>query len=109
PVAVSAARSNVRRNRLARVISIYEGSIDSSLSERQTPFDLVLANVTARVNTELARPMSNLLRPGGLLVASGILADSASSVRDAFAAVGLEVFEERPDGDWVALIARRGP
>ena len=114
PIAARAARENVRLNRVARVVSIYEGTIPDALpagsaarrSGRRGPFDLILANVTARVNAALAPNFHPLLSANGVLVASGILADTAEMVSDAFQAAGLRVLDTIPDGDWVSITAR---
>jgi ribosomal protein L11 methyltransferase len=111
PVAVTAARANVRLNRLGRVVKIYEADPTLPLSgkrgEGEDPqrFDIVLANITARTNAALASFHAASLAPGGRLVASGILEDTTDLVRDAFAGAGLITLDVRQDGDWVALLA----
>jgi ribosomal protein L11 methyltransferase len=145
PMAVDAARANVRLNRLSRRVRILEGSAEhvssplpyrgvgapySAVRERPAErseagrwvssahpnrrsskpaltYDIVLANLTARVNAGIAPWLAAPLRPGGKVVASGILADSADTVADAFAAVGLRIGERGQEGDWVVLIAER--
>lgn len=135
PLAVDAARANVRRNRLGRRVQIREGSarevalalgVPASIQPegdrtdrrpvRETAgrggpdgrsFDCAFANLTARVNTEIATWLAAVVHRGGLVVASGILAESAPAVIDAFAAAGLGVIDQQQDGDWVALVAQR--
>jgi len=126
PVAVSTARKNVAMKRLSRVVTISEGSIgqDSAAASGwlggparygDSPrheagelgvFDLILANVTARVNAALAPAFPPLLAPGGTLVVSGIIEDAVHLVEEAFAAVGLLVVERAQEGDWLALTGR---
>jgi ribosomal protein L11 methyltransferase len=47
------------------------------------------------------------LKPGGLLISSGIIADREDEVALAFTAAGLERLDRRSEGDWVALYHRR--
>src|SRR5438093_393986 len=102
PVAVSAARSNVKLNRLENIVQVHEdnpttGSPDGfGFGE----FDLVLANITARTNATLAEYHAASLAPGGRLVASGILADAADMVIAAFTRARLNVLSTEQDGDW---------
>ncbi|MBA3877509.1 MAG: 50S ribosomal protein L11 methyltransferase [Anaerolinea sp.] len=103
PIAIEATAANVRRNRLARRILARAGSLPSG----ERLFDIVLANLIASVLMTLAGPLRDELRPGGLLVASGIFADRETEVADALRAVGLAVVERATEGDWVALTARR--
>ncbi len=103
PVAVQAARQNARRNRQARNIEIREGTLAPGMG----PFDLILGNLLARVLLDLAGLLAGALAPGGILIASGVLIEQAEEVTAALRAVGLDVFEQPRQGDWVALLARR--
>jgi ribosomal protein L11 methyltransferase len=47
------------------------------------------------------------VRPGGLLIASGIFRDREPDVVTALADVGFEAVERAAEGDWVALTLRR--
>jgi ribosomal protein L11 methyltransferase len=103
PIAVEATLANARRNRLARRIRARQGSIPSLAG----PFDVVLANLIASVLVRLAGPLGDELRPGGLLLASGIFADREAEVAGALRDAGLAVEDRTVEGDWVALAARR--
>lgn len=103
PVAVEAARCNVRRNRLTGRVEVVEGTLQPG----QGPFDLILANLLARALLEMPPLLAAALSPQGLLIASGVLVEQAGEVAAAFAAAGLEVLEQPQQDDWVALVARR--
>ncbi|MES2211236.1 MAG: 50S ribosomal protein L11 methyltransferase [Chloroflexota bacterium] len=103
PIAVEATLANARRNRLARRIEARAGSLPTG----EPPHDLILANLIAGVLMALAEQLSGELRPGGVLLASGIFADREAEVDEAFGAAGLATFERTIEGDWVALAARR--
>ncbi|MEO8468516.1 MAG: 50S ribosomal protein L11 methyltransferase [Chloroflexota bacterium] len=103
PIASEATDANARRNRLARVIRSRVGSLPSG----EPPHDLVLANLIASVLIALAVELHAELRPGGVVLASGIFMDREADVAAAFRAAGLEIFERTTEGDWVVLAARR--
>jgi len=103
PIAVEATTANAGRNRLARRVRARLGSMPSGGG----PFDLVLANLIASLLVTMAPQLRDELRPGGVLLASGIFVDRESDVRGAFAGSGLEVVRRTADGDWVALEAVR--
>jgi ribosomal protein L11 methyltransferase len=134
PIAVTATRENAARNGETERIAAAEGSIGAGAAmghwlygtmndEGRTmneqngavhpssfivhPCDLIVANIIARVLAALAYDMAAALKPGGILIASGIIAEREHEVADAFAAAGLAPLERKQEGDWVALVYRR--
>ncbi len=103
PIAIEATVANARRNHLVRQISARAGSLPSG----EPPYDVVLANLIASVLIVLAGALRDEMRPGGLLLASGIFADREAAVADALGAAGLDVLERTVEGEWVALAVRR--
>ncbi len=103
PIAVTSTIANARRNRLGRRVHAREGSLPSGSG----PFDVVLANLVAGVLIPLAPRLCAELRPGGTLLASGIIADRETEVTTAFLAAGLQVTGRSDEGDWVAVELRR--
>jgi ribosomal protein L11 methyltransferase len=69
--------------------------------------NLIVANILAETIMELAPALAAYLLPGGVLIASGIIADRAEAVVGSLRENGLSPVERRDDGDWVALVARR--
>ena len=103
PIAVEASAANARRNRLARVVRAREGSSPSG----EGPWDVVVANLIASLLITLADGLVEDLRPGGVLLASGIFENREAEVVAAFEARGLGVERRWDEGDWVALELRR--
>ena len=103
PIAIEATLANARRNRLARRVRAWQGSVPSGAG----PFDLVAANLVASLLMTLAPGLRDELRPGGRLLASGIFVDREGDVRSAFAAAGLVIVGRESEGDWVALDVER--
>jgi ribosomal protein L11 methyltransferase len=133
-IAVTATRENVERNDVAGLVSVAEGSLgggaaldhwlypttddrppttddsdnQSSVVGGRSSFDLIVANIIARVLSALAADMAGALRSNGTLIASGIIADREYEVVAAFAEAGLVPLERSQEGDWVALVYRKG-
>jgi ribosomal protein L11 methyltransferase len=108
PIAIEATDANADRNgvgggRRGRR-SVVRARI-GSLPTGAPPFDVVLANLIAGLLMTLARQLHDELRPGGLLLASGIFVDREPDVRAAFAKAGLDVRNRTVEGEWVALEA----
>ncbi len=103
-VAVEVARQNVAANGMAERISIELGSIEAVQGHR---FDLILANIIARVIAELAEPLAAALEPRAELLASGIIDERADVVREALRAAGLDLVDEEAEGDWWLMVSQR--
>ena len=102
PVAVRTAAANTAV--LGRLVQVGEGSLP--LATPQT-FDLVLANIIARVLVDLATELAAALVPAGRLLASGIIAEREAEVVDPLASAGLAVERRVQSGDWVTLVLAR--
>jgi ribosomal protein L11 methyltransferase len=68
-------------------------------------YPLVLANIQANVLTPLAAPIAARVRPGGLLLLSGILVGQETEVLAAYPAFALEA--SPVEGEWIALILKK--
>ena len=102
-VAVEAAQANVRANGLEERISVRLGSIEAAKGER---YDMVVANIIARVIADLAPALVGALGTGGLLIASGIIDERLPLAKEALLAAGLAEIERVRDGDWFSLVGR---
>ena len=99
PQALQSARENARRND----IECDFRHADAALEVRA---DLVVANILANPLVVLAPAISRLVRPGGKLALSGVLAGQAGEVADAYARwFELQAPAER-DG-WVRITGTR--
>jgi ribosomal protein L11 methyltransferase len=102
PLAVDAARKNIRTNHTPDV-DIRGGS----LSEINGTFDVIAANLISGVLVELADELSARLNENGVAILSGILSEQAQEVVEAMSAAGLKTIERHPDGKWVSLVVER--
>jgi len=109
-IAVQAARANVARNGVERIVEVKQGSLPRGTTKPargQGPFDLVVANIIAQVISDLAESLVAVLAPGGLLIASGIIAERAEAVWERLATAGLALVTRRQEGDWVTFVGER--
>lgn len=103
PQALIASRDNARRNGVEAGLALY---LPADVPAE--PADLLLANILANPLIELAPTLVSLVRPGGRLVLSGILAEQADAVAAAYAPYGeLEPVIEQEG--WVRLVVQRPP
>ena len=102
--AVGVGRANVDLNGVRRTVDIVQGTLPSPKAPSGS-FDLVTANISARVIEDLAAHLVHSLAPGGTLLASGIIDKHVPNVVGSLESCGATVDEQLVDGDWVALIA----
>lgn len=105
-VAVQAARTNAETNGIGREqLPLIVGSLGPE--EHYGTFDGVFANIIARIIREMAPYLYESVRPGGWLVASGIIIEREEEVRTALDAAGFTGITRGQMGDWVCLRAWR--
>lgn len=103
PVAVRVSRENVRLNDLEGIIDVRQGSLEALTKGA----NLVLMNIIAPVIMALAPRARELLYPGGWLVAGGINRAQREETKKALLKAGLFITEERVQGEWVTITARK--
>jgi ribosomal protein L11 methyltransferase len=103
--AVRAARENAMRNGVADKVTVVRGNLLDNLVHSRA--DLVVANIIADVIMLLAPDAARVLKPGGRLIASGIIRERAGEVQQALRGAGLEPEREMTEGEWVALVCRK--
>jgi ribosomal protein L11 methyltransferase len=96
--AIAIARKNAAANGVLDQINFRVGSVDDSTASA----DLVCANLTADVITQMLRTLVDL--SCGKLILSGILETQIEMVQAGLHACGIDDFEVAQDGEWVALI-----
>jgi ribosomal protein L11 methyltransferase len=110
PTAVAVARDNVSLNGLSDVVHVEEGSIEYLLGQAGPLFDGVVMNIITEIIVGMMeRGLCSFLRPGGWLVASGILASAGRQVREVFERCGLRDISWYHEEDWVTLCGVTGP
>ena len=66
-----------------------------------------MANIIASVIIELLPQVPSRLRPGGRLIAAGIIDARAAEVEAAVAVSGLRILKKAVSGEWVAYLLGR--
>ena len=72
-------------------------------------FDLLVANILAETLVELRPALQGAVRPGGVLVLSGIESRRLKMVEEAFIGRGWRLARTVPKGDWVSLSLHHDP
>jgi len=110
---LESVRENLAVNHLESAPAVfYIGNLtdDRALQERvgAGEYDIVVANILADVIIPMAPVLSERLKPGGVLVTSGIIDFKENEVADALRLAGLKILETNRQGEWVGITAQRG-
>ena len=103
PVAVRSSRENAERNGVGGIIRVEEGT-DGPGEPFQGEYDLVVANIIARILIELSPSLVRAVRPGGTLILGGIIDIKEDLVQEAFAKLGMQPVRRDTREDWVVLV-----
>ena len=104
--AVQAAEDNLKRAGVAGAASVHAGGLPHPEATARE-WDIVTANISARVLCELADDLLACLKDEGVLIASGLLSERRDEVASAFSEAGGMVIEKRASDDWLALKVMR--
>ena len=103
-VAVNVAKQNVRDNAVEHTVRVLQGTLPHP-DAKQSAYGIVVANISAKVVSELASHLVSSVHNGGKVIASGILLDNKDSVIQALTEAGADLERTLVDGDWVTLVA----
>ncbi len=107
-VAVESATANAANNKLSDKIVVELGILDETAAARMAgQYDMALVNIIAHVIGGMAPQLAQVLVPGGLLIASGIIEARRVDAEPALLATGLEVIDHAMIDDWIVLIMRK--
>ncbi|HEY9647303.1 MAG TPA: 50S ribosomal protein L11 methyltransferase [Chroococcidiopsis sp.] len=128
-VAVQATQAAVGWNDLSQQVTVREGSLGQGCElghwmggeaiadlegiQPSESFDLIAANILARVHIALADDFSQALRrthaSGGVLITAGFTVDYESEVTAALEKAGFALLDREQMGEWVAIAYRLCP
>lgn len=120
-VAVEAARANAAANGLADRLEVKRATLAGAAGEPYMPlpvdlptlgseigtFDVVVANIIARVIAQIAASLVQATRPDGHLIASGIIAERLDEAETPLRDAGLGEIVRDHEDDWVTLVGTR--
>ena len=104
-VAVNVAKQNIRENGVEHTVRIVEGTLPHK-EVQAAAYDVSIANISAKVIAEFARHLVGATKPGGLVIASGIILENKRSVEDALVSAGAVIQKTIVDTDWVTFLAK---
>ncbi len=108
--AIATARHNMERNGiLPQDYRIVQGNVledAACLEEIGGGYDMICANIVADIICDMARLFAGQLKPGGILLASGILDTRGAEVSKVLEDAGFTVQERELAGGWAAFGCR---
>ena len=104
PLAISATLENCARNGVEPAVNALAGSIDLPEVAAWGKADLLLANLNSQLHLDMAEAILHCLKPGGLVIASGIGAASVRRVTAAYRRAGASAIAVRRQGEWRSLL-----
>ena len=107
-IAVAAAARNARRNRAGSLVEpLHAPDLAARRFREHAPYDLIFANILLAPLRRLARPLAQLLVPGGRVILSGLLPSHAMAALSAYRMQGLALERRRDLDGWTTLVLCR--
>ncbi len=105
PVAVRVANENVNDNGITNITC---GKSDLFAGVEEKTYDLICANIVADIIIRMLPDVKKYLRPGGVLITSGIIDERAEEVLKAAEATDLVYVETQEEKNWCAIVFKMG-
>ncbi len=102
-VAARVAVDNVERNSCQATVSIENGTLPHH-AVKSGAFDLVVANISAKVIIDLAGELVAACRQGARLLLSGVLEEREEDVVARLMDIGAQFDGRQVDGDWTCFV-----
>lgn len=109
---IASSYDNFDVNHLERSLAdFYVGNLidDSTLQDKvgYEKYDVVVANILADIIIPMAPALAKMMKPGAIVITSGIIDFKEQEVADALKAAGLTIVESNAQGEWRNITARK--
>jgi ribosomal protein L11 methyltransferase len=105
-VSVRQAQTNIDLNDVRGSVSIWQSAMEPNAEPMKT-YDIVVANIIARVLVEISDQIVSSVGLNGTLVLSGIIDSKEASVVDRYRSLGFDIVKREQIEDWIGHIWRR--
>ena len=103
-VAVTAAKINVKLNKVQDRTTVVQGNLLDTIKE---PGDVVVANILAEIIISFTDDAFQVVKPGGHYITSGIISAKKNDVKEALEASGFIIEDVMMMEDWVTIISKK--
>lgn len=101
--AVENSGENLGRNDAYKVTVVFADSMDVT----QDQFDIMLANINRNVIMKSLQSWRNFLKPGGVLLVSGILVTDTKDISDTAVQAGFSIEKVLTEDGWVSILFKK--
>jgi ribosomal protein L11 methyltransferase len=98
------ATENSKLNNVSGSMEVLQGEI-SDIKEKD--FDLLLANIQKNILIDIAPEIYKRLKPGGIVILSGLLDYDEAVIKTEFTELGLTFLELKSLDTWIALVFQK--
>ena len=102
PTAAKVARKNFKLSGLRSTIRLARGTLPHNLAH-EGQFDLAMANISAKTIREKAPYLRQVLKPGGIFIASGFVQKQQQELEETLGDLGFSRLKSYCVEDWVTL------
>ncbi|QMT18771.1 50S ribosomal protein L11 methyltransferase [Planococcus maritimus] len=103
-IAVKAAGLNVKLNKVQDRVDVFHGNL---LDAIDNPADVVVANILAEIIMSFTDDAFQAVKPGGIYITSGIIAQKKNDVKQALETSGFVIEDIMMMEDWVTIISKK--
>ena len=108
PEAIRDTNENIRQHAPgAAITTLRSDGFKHPDIARRAPYSLIIGNLIAQWQVQMARDMASMLSPGGYVLLSGMLVWQEAGVIEALATTNINIIHIVREDSWVCLIGNR--
>ena len=100
PIAIENAKENFDLNNIKTAHSIIYGVLEDI---KELEYDVIVANIDRNVLLQLPEKLVGYIRPGGILILSGLLSRDEDKILNAYEEFDWRPVEKNQRGAWIVL------
>mgnify|MGYP000987500220 CR=1 FL=1 len=104
PTCIEVSNENIVNNNVEDKVQVIQGNLLDVIDEKA---DVIVSNIIAEIIVKMSKDLKEFLVKDGIFIASGIIIEKISMVKEALVENNFEIIEVKELGEWACLVAKK--
>ena len=104
PTCIEVSNENIVNNNVEDKVQVIQGNLLDVIDEKA---DVIVSNIIAEIIVKMSKDLKEFLVKDGIFIASGIIIEKISMVKEALVENNFKIIEVKELGEWACLVAKK--